>query len=180
LIDTAGQRSSEDAIEREGIRRTELQLGQADLVLQVVDASAPRDNEREHLMPSAGRENRILVLNKVDLGGHADWEFSPGVRFSCQTREGQEALNQAIWDFVMASGLSGENFRIAISARHQACLQKAIADLEAAKASLAKNELPELISIELRDALDAVGDVIGRHDTEDLLGRIFSEFCIGK
>jgi tRNA modification GTPase len=180
LIDTAGQRSSEDAIEREGIRRTELQLGQADLVLQVVDASAPRDNEREHLMPSAGRENRILVLNKVDLGVHADWEFSPGVRFSCQTREGQEALNQAIWDFVMASGLSGENFRIAISARHQACLQKAIADLEAAKASLAKNELPELISIELRDALDAVGDVIGRHDTEDLLGRIFSEFCIGK
>jgi tRNA modification GTPase len=187
LIDTAGQRSSEDAIEREGIRRTELQLGQADLVLEVVDASLPRGNERErarssgeHLMPSAGRENRILVLNKVDLGVHADWELSPGVRFSCQTREGQEALNQAIWDFVMASGLSGENFRIAISARHQACLQKAIIDLEAAKASLAKNELPELISIELRDALDAVGDVIGRHDTEDLLGRIFSEFCIGK
>jgi tRNA modification GTPase len=143
LIDTAGQRSSEDATEREGIRRTELQLGQADLVLQVVDASAPggnererarsSDNERGHLMPSAGRENRILVLNKVDLGVHADWELSPGVRFSCQTREG-----------------------------------------------LAKNELPELISIELRDALDAVGDVIGRHDTEDLLGRIFSEFCIGK
>jgi tRNA modification GTPase len=190
LIDTAGKRSSEDAIEREGIRRTELQLEQADLTLQVVDASLPRgnererarssDNEREHLVPSAGRENRILVLNKVDLGVHADWEFSPGVRFSCRTREGQEALNQAIWDFVMASGLSGENFRIAISARHQACLQKAITDLEAAKASLAKNELPELISIELRDALDAVGDVIGRHDTEDLLGRIFSEFCIGK
>ncbi len=89
-------------------------------------------------------------------------------------------MNQAIWDFVMASGLSGDNFRIAISARHQSCLQKAITDLEAAKASLAKNELPELISIELRDALDAVGDVVGRHDTEDLLGRIFSEFCIGK
>jgi len=216
LIDTAGKRSSEDAIEREGIRRTELQLGQADLVLQVVDASAPRgnererarssdssdeaagvlndraksenerqrsvrsDNEREHLMASAGREDRILVLNKVDLGLHSDWATSPGVRFSCRTREGQEALNQAIWDFVMASGLSGENFRIAISARHQACLQKAISDLEAAKAGLAKNELPELISIELRGALDAIGDVVGRHDTEDLLGRIFSEFCIGK
>jgi tRNA modification GTPase len=190
LIDTAGKRSSEDAIEREGIRRTELQLEQADLTLQVVDASLPRgnererarssDNEREHLVPSAGRENRILVLNKVDLGVHADWEFSPGVRFSCRTREGQEALNQAIWDFVMASGLSGENFRIAISARHQACLQKAITDLEAAKAGLAKNELPELVAIELRGALDAIGDVVGRHDTEDLLGRIFSEFCIGK
>ena len=216
LIDTAGKRSSEDSIEREGIRRTDLQLEQADLILRVVDGSLPRgnererarssdlsdeaagvfndraksenerqrsvrsDNEREHLMPSAGRENRILVLNKVDLGVHADWEFSPGVRFSCRTREGQEALNQAIWDFVMASGLSSDNFRIAISARHQSCLQKAISDLEAARAGLARSELPELISIELRAALDAIGDVIGRHDTEDLLGRIFSEFCIGK
>jgi tRNA modification GTPase len=80
----------------------------------------------------------------------------------------------------MAGGFSGQDFRIAISVRHQACLQKAIAEVEAAKAGLANNQLPELISIELRGALDAIGDVIGRHDTEDLLGRIFSEFCIGK
>ena len=181
LIDTAGKRSSEDAIEREGIRRTELQLGQADLVLEVVDASAPGGyvGQSENVV-SLKENNSILVLNKVDLGLNSDWAASPGVRFSCRTREGQEALNQAIWDFVMASGLSGDNFRIAISARHQACLQKAITDLGAAKGGLAKNELPELISIELRGALDSIGDVIGRHDTEDLLGRIFSEFCIGK
>jgi len=120
------------------------------------------------------------VLNKADLGIHGDWTSAKGVRFSCRTREGEEALNQAIWDFVMTGGLSGQDFRIAISARHQACLQKAITEVEAAKRGLANNELPELISIELRGALDAVGDVVGRHDTEDLLGRIFSEFCIGK
>jgi tRNA modification GTPase len=190
LIDTAGKRSSEDSIEQEGIRRTELQLAQADLVLQVVDASLPSGNERERAgasenkrerpMSSAGQKNRILILNKVDLGLHPDWEATRGVRFSCRTREGEEALNQAIWDFVMTGGFSGQDFRIAISVRHQACLQKAIAELEAAKRGLAKNELPELISIELRGALDAIGDVVGRHDTEDLLGRIFSEFCIGK
>ena len=186
LVDTAGKRSSEDSIEKEGIRRTELQLAQADLVLQVVDASRPNWNEREPAGPSLERaslarpSNRILVLNKVDLGVHPDWASRPGVRFSCRTREGEESLNQAIWDFVMAGGFSGQDFRIAISVRHQACLQKAIAELEAAKAGLANNELPELISIELRGALDAIGDVIGRHDTEDLLGRIFSEFCIGK
>ena len=190
LIDTAGKRSPEDAIEREGIRRTELQLEQADLVLQVVDASSPMvnerqragtsENERERSMSNGREKNRILVLNKIDLGLHSDRETSPGVRFSCRTREGEEALNQAIWDFVMTTGMSTDNFRIAISARHQACLQKAITDLTAAKAGLTNNELPELISIELRGALDAIGDVIGRHDTEDLLGRIFSEFCIGK
>jgi tRNA modification GTPase len=191
LIDTAGKRSSEDSIEQEGIRRTELQLAQADLVLEVVDASLRRTTgesmERASLPlplrdgPTGERPaNRILVLNKIDLGVHRDWESSAGVRFSCRTREGEEALNQAIWDFVMTGGFSGEDFRIAISVRHQACLQKAITELEAAKAGLANNELPELISIELRGALDAIGDVVGRHDTEDLLGRIFSEFCIGK
>jgi tRNA modification GTPase len=183
LIDTAGKRSSDDAIEREGIRRTELQLEQADLILQVVDASFPRSanvNEQERAGASRKQNNSILVLNKIDLGFHPDWVASQGIGFSCRTREGQEALNQAIWDFVMASGLNSDNFRIAISARHQACLQKAMTDLEAAKAGLSKNELPELVAIELRGALDSIGDVIGRHDTEDLLGRIFSEFCIGK
>ena len=181
LIDTAGKRSSEDSIELEGIRRTELQLAQADLVLQVVDASSPRGNAPDLERASLARpSNRVLVLNKVDLGLHPDWAASPGVRFSCRTREGEEALNQAIWDFVMTGGFSNQDFRIAISVRHQACLQKAVAELEAAKVGLANNELPELISIELRGALDAIGDVVGRHDTEDLLGRIFSEFCIGK
>jgi tRNA modification GTPase len=219
LIDTAGKRSSEDSIEREGIRRTELQLAQADLVLQIVDASLPShgdaetsglssqaagspdeapgvfgdraksggsddtaklESEPERPASRPEQKNRILILNKVDLGIHPDWESSPGVRFSCRTREGEEALNQAIWDFVMAGGFSGQDFRIAISVRHQACLQKAITELAAAKRGLANNELPELISIELRGALDAIGDVVGRHDTEDLLGRIFSEFCIGK
>jgi tRNA modification GTPase len=180
LIDTAGKRSSKDSIELEGIRRTELQLAQADLVLQVVDASLPSRDERQPVALNGRESNRVLVLNKVDLGLHPDWAASPGVRFSCRTREGEEALNQAIWDFVMTGGFSSQDFRIAINVRHQACLQKAVAELEAAKAGLANNELPELISIELRGALDAIGDVVGRHDTEDLLGRIFSEFCIGK
>jgi tRNA modification GTPase len=180
LIDTAGKRSSDDSIEQEGIRRTELQLAQADLVLQVVDASLPPGTEPGQSMLTEEQKNRILVLNKVDLGIHEDWASAKGVRFSCRTREGEEALNQAIWDSVMTGGLSSQDFRIAISARHQACLQKAITELEAAKRGMANSELPELISIELRGALDAIGDVIGRHDTEDLLGRIFSEFCIGK
>jgi tRNA modification GTPase len=197
LIDTAGKRLSEDSIEKEGIRRTELQLAQADLVLQVVDASLPpverclaspfAEATEDRCEAEGGvkvgtkeQKNRILVLNKVDLGIHEHWALTKGVRFSCRTREGEEALNQAIWDFVMTGGLSSQDFRIAISVRHQACLQKAITELDAAKAGLANNELPELISIELRGALDAIGDVVGRHDTEDLLGRIFSEFCIGK
>jgi tRNA modification GTPase len=185
LIDTAGKRFSRDAIEREGMRRTEEQLAQADLVLEVVAASEARtadgiERGREETSENLAAEKRILILNKVDLGMHADWRDADGVRFSCRTGEGQEALNEAIWSFVMAVGMGSEDFRIAINARHQSCLQRAIADLQAAMAGLARNELPELIAIDLRNALDAIGEVIGRHDTEDLLGRIFSEFCIGK
>jgi tRNA modification GTPase len=185
LIDTAGKRFSQDAIEREGIRRTEEQLAQADLVLEVIDASEARtvgenDRRRAGTRENLTADKRILILNKVDLGFHPDWEGVHGVRFSCRTGEGQEALNEAIWKLVMAGGVSSEDFRVAISARHQSCLQRAIVDLQAAMAGLARNELPELIAIDLRNALDAIGDVIGRHDTEDLLGRIFSEFCIGK
>ena len=72
------------------------------------------------------------------------------------------------------------DLRVAINARHQACLQTAKELLAAGGHTLRDGKSPEFISIELRGALDAVGEVIGKVDTEDLLGKIFSEFCIGK
>ena len=70
--------------------------------------------------------------------------------------------------------------RVAINARHQAALHGARVLLEIAQRSLEEGKSPEFVSIELRGALDAVGEVVGKMDTEDLLGKIFSEFCIGK
>jgi tRNA modification GTPase len=172
LIDTAGTRVSEDCLEREGIRRTEAQLAQADLVLWVVDASVARFSDP----PSEA----ILILNKIDLGLHPDWKHAAGIRFSCKTRTGLENLNQAVWDKAMGELVRSEDLHIAISARHQLHLEKAVALLEAALTSLQQEVSPEFISIDLRDALEALGEIVGRLDSEDLLGRIFSEFCIGK
>jgi tRNA modification GTPase len=89
-------------------------------------------------------------------------------------------LNQAIWDQVMGEKVKLADVRVAINARHQACLQRAKQLLAVGGQSLQDGKSPEFISIELREALDALGEVIGKLDTEDLLGRIFSEFCIGK
>ncbi len=175
LIDTAGARESSDLVESEGIRRTQQQVEQADLVIQVVDASAPpRD-----LKVFAGH-NSVLLLNKCDLGVHPQWHEFDAVRFSCQERIGLEELNQAIWDRVMGEKIKLADVRVAINARHQAYLQNAKQLLVAADQGLQDAKSPEFISIELRGALEAIGEVVGKLDTEDLLGKIFSEFCIGK
>jgi tRNA modification GTPase len=175
LIDTAGARESADLVESEGIRRAREQVDQADLVIQVVDGSEPPANLKKF---EEGKS--VLLLNKSDLGIHPQWREFDTVRFSCKEKTGLDALNQAIWERVMGEKVQLADVRVAISARHQACLQHAKKFLEAARNSLQEGKSPEFISIELRGALDAVGEVIGKLDTEDLLGKIFSEFCIGK
>jgi len=175
LIDTAGARESSDLVETEGIRRTYQEVEHADFVIHLVDASQPR-SEQNFL----GDRKGALLLNKIDLGLHSDWLEISGIRFSCTERIGLEDLNQAIWEHVMGGMGKMVDVRVAINARHQAALQGARLLLETAQRSLEEAKSPEFVSIELRGALDAVGEVVGKMDTEDLLGKIFSEFCIGK
>jgi tRNA modification GTPase len=175
LIDTAGARESSDILESEGVRRTRQQVAQADLVIEVVDSSLPPAGSN-----LARHTSSVLVLNKTDLGVHPGWEAANGVKFSCKERFGLEDLNEAIWDRVMGGAVKLDDVRVAINARHQACLQNAKELLAAGRRGLETGHLPELISIDLREALEAIGEVVGKLDTEDLLGKIFSEFCIGK
>ena len=175
LVDTAGVRDAADAIEREGIARTLRHLERADLVLHVVDASQPC---AESIDPG-----RLLVLNKTDLGEHPSWAGAAGVRISCLEDAGGcgiEPLADAVFERAMGRGMTSGDFAVAINARHQACLKRAEHDAQAARKALADGLSAEFIALELRGALDAVGDVVGRVDTEDLLGKIFSTFCLGK
>jgi len=175
LIDTAGTRESSDAVETEGIRRTFHEVENADFVIHVVDGSKPGSGY--HLL---GGRKGVVLLNKADLGLHPDWLEQPGIRFSCKERIGLEDLNQAISEQVMGGEVKLADVRVAVNARHQAALKTAKELLETARQSLEEAKSPEFISIELREALDAIGEVVGKMDTEDLLGKIFSEFCIGK
>ncbi len=177
LVDTAGIRESSDTIEREGIARTLRHLERADLVLHVADASQPPGE-----LPTPGH---LLVLNKIDLGEHPGWAGIPGVRLSCREEGGggnggMSALGDAVFSRVMGKGLAGGDCTVAINARHQACLKEADRFALAARQSLENGLSVEFAAIEIRSALDAVGDVVGRVDTEDLLGKIFSTFCLGK
>lgn len=177
LIDTAGLRESTDAIEQEGIARTLQNLERADLVLHVADASEPRSELQRAF---ASNEREIYVLNKTDLSVHETWENFEGVRVSCKTREGFEVLAERVFLRVMQGGVALADSSIAINARHQSCLKNASQFSDAARQAMLDGLSPEFVAIELRAALDAIGEVVGKADTEELITKIFSTFCIGK
>jgi tRNA modification GTPase len=175
VIDTAGLRETEDPVEREGVERARRAAEAADLRIHLVDA-AEKDS------PSPLFADELLVLNKVDLIADRD-ALPTGIQISCRSGEGIELLVQAI--LAKATGRSstlGEAAPdvTAINTRHRDCLLKARGHLDAAIALLESGEPPELVAVELRSALGDVGEIIGEAGTEEILGKIFSSFCIGK
>lgn len=178
LVDTAGVREAGDLIEAEGIQRTVRQIEAADLLLEIADASAPRPTDAVFPATSA---KHLLVLNKSDLGEHPSWAGAKAVRLSCNTGAGFDSLSQTIRDSLHFGDVDWGEHAVAINARHQASLALARTALTAAIELLEDSASdPELAAIDLREALDALGEIPGRVDTEDLLGVIFSSFCIGK
>ncbi len=177
LVDTAGLRESADAIEREGVARTRRMVENADLLLEVVDASLP-PGERVELPPESGAK-QLLVLNKADLEIHPGWRESGGVKVSCLQSRGIDTLTAAMVE-VLGGGEGFTGMEAAVNARHKACLERAAKSLTAGLEQLDAGAAPEFVAMDLHDALDALGEVAGRTDTEDLLGVIFSRFCIGK
>ncbi len=178
LVDTAGVRESDDAIETQGIQRTVRQIEDADLLLEIADASQPRPAQAVH--PS-NHATHLLVLNKSDLGEHPSWLNAEAIRISCMAGNGFDLLTEKIRTSLHFTEADFGEHAIAINARHQASLALADTSLRAALELLTKqNTDPELASIDIREALDALGEIPGKVDTEDLLGVIFSTFCIGK
>lgn len=178
LVDTAGVREASDRIEAEGIQRTVREIEVADLLLEVADAHQARPEEG--ILPATAAQH-LLVLNKSDLGEHSSWAGVKAVRISCATGEGFPLLAEQIRETLHFSEADWGEHAVAINARHQASLELARTGLMAALELLDdQNSDAELAAIDLREALDALGEIPGKVDSEDLLGVIFSRFCIGK
>ena len=177
LTDTAGLRTGEtDAVEAEGIARTKHSLAQADLLLHVIDASAPRPPDFE---ASARNGSEVLLLNKSDLPEHGDWKSYNALRISCLGENGLAGLEEAILSKVSEQHWDGSS-AVAINTRHRDCLRRALASCDQARQALLKSLAPELVAVDLRGALHAVGEVVGHADMEQILDSLFAQFCIGK
>jgi len=193
FIDTAGLREGTDEIEIEGIKRSRTSLERAELILHVLDNSEPfTDADANYLHEFAGKK-RIVVRNKIDLGApasgrrdgsdeHAGWKPAlPGtIGVSCTTGEGLEELKDAIKSLVWSGEIHADMLQVMINSRHQDALRRAReATANTMKAFAAGHGL-EIAAMELRLAVNAIGEVVGKTTTEDLLDSIFSQFCIGK
>ncbi len=180
LADTAGLRETDDAVEREGVRRAQAELQHADLAIVVV---APDDDGEAalatHLPPDSAR---IVVHNKIDLTDEpvARTATHAGVHHIWLSVRQGTGLDELIAELRRQAGHdeAGEG-AFSARARHVAALQRAGAAIEAALAALQTHQ-PELAAEELRQAQQAVGEITGEFTTDDLLGEIFSSFCIGK
>jgi tRNA modification GTPase len=183
LVDTAGLRQSTDTIEKSGMERTSREVARADVVLEVVDGSLPRAEARR-VAGLEGRRGHLVILNKSDLVLDPSWLEAGSdenlIPMSCHNEMGVEALRQAMRDAVWSGAGTSETQLVAINARHQNCFLRAAGALEQGGNALAAGEAPEFVAVHLRESMEAVGEVTGRVDVEEILGAIFSRFCIGK
>lgn len=185
LLDTAGIREAVDLVEQEGVRLTLEKIPQADMVLFLVDSSRPFDAEDQLLFDNLADRRFILVKNKADLPASIDLPSSlrgvPTVEISTHTGEGVDLLRQMLHDTFLRDGAVDSREYVAISqARQRDVLAKGRDALESFRQNLAAGQTAELLAIDLRDVLRAVGEVTGETTPDDILDLIFQRFCIGK
>lgn len=180
LVDTAGLREGGDAIEREGMRRARAELASADLALAVVDARLPQADRAAIETAIGAAPLRLWIHNKSDLLAHPPPDRDDVVHVSALSGHGLPALHQRLRALALGgAGADDGSGEFSARARHVEALQRASQHAEAANRELHHERL-ELAAEELRLSHEALGEITGKISPDDMLGRIFSTFCIGK
>ncbi|OWY66063.1 tRNA uridine-5-carboxymethylaminomethyl(34) synthesis GTPase MnmE [cyanobacterium TDX16] len=184
VLDTAGIRATEDRVEKMGVERSLSSAQAADLVLLTVDAAAGWIQADEEIYLQVKHRPLILVINKIDLATvetvNYPAEISQVVTTAAACNRGIDALEQAILAKVQSGKVDSANLDLAINQRQAAALIRAQTCLEQVREAI-EQQLPlDFWTIDLRGAIQALGEITGEEVTESLLDRIFSQFCIGK
>ncbi|MDJ0905198.1 MAG: tRNA uridine-5-carboxymethylaminomethyl(34) synthesis GTPase MnmE [Woeseiaceae bacterium] len=176
LVDTAGLRDDPDRIEEEGIRRARKALESADAVLWIQDAREPQRADIDEDIPEGA--DVVIVRNKIDVTGDAPGLVDDILFVSAKTGAGIDALQERLRRAAGYRDLGEGAFTA--RKRHVDALRRAAAHFEAGRTALEKTRAGELLAEELRLAQEALGEITGAVSSDDLLGRIFADFCIGK
>ena len=185
VLDTAGIRETEDKVEKIGVERSRAAAKQADLVLLTIDAESGWTEEDSEIYEQVKHRQLIIIINKIDLVKTIpELPFSSGIHpivaAAAALDRGIADLETAILDAVSGGNLQAANSDLAINQRQAAALTRAKISLEQCTDTIS-NKLPlDFWTIDLRGAIQALGEVTGEEVTESVLDRIFSRFCIGK
>jgi tRNA modification GTPase len=182
LVDTAGIRKSGDRIEMIGIERSKQKMEEADLILFVIDASKPLEEADLSIYEELKDKRHIVVANKVDLGYKVDVENFEGnsiIKVSALEKSGIDELEKEILSKI---GINlNEEVGTYISLRHEVNLKKSKEVLSSFLERYSKEDMsPEIAMLDIREAISYLEEIVGGITTEDILGSIFSRFCIGK
>ncbi|MBE9168039.1 tRNA uridine-5-carboxymethylaminomethyl(34) synthesis GTPase MnmE [Pleurocapsales cyanobacterium LEGE 06147] len=184
VLDTAGIRATQDKVEKIGVERSRHAARSADLILLTIDARAGWTTEDAEIYQQVQHLPVILVINKIDLAPPETVKYPVQIEQIVTTaaakNEGIENLESAILASVQTGKVAAANLDIAINQRQAAALTQAKTSLEKVQETI-NNELPlDFWTIDLRGAIQALGEITGEEVTESVLDRIFSRFCIGK
>lgn len=188
LVDTAGIRTVTEPVEELGVQRARQKVRDADLVLFMVDASAPLSPEDLELYASLGGAARIVVLNKIDLAAEgtldamsAQFPEISTVKISARNHAGLPALYDAVYSHIMGdTAVVREREACAPNIRHRAVLEETMAACGRLRQAFVAGITVDLVAVEVQAALDGLGDIVGVTTPDEVLDRIFAEFCIGK
>lgn len=188
LVDTAGLRASADQIESAGIELTKKKANEAEFIIAVFDGSMELDQDDLEIISSLRGDKAVLVINKIDIPQNLSegqfHEYLPHheiVRTSAKEGVGIDDLKALIFQKLVGRKDKREASESIISElRHKIAIEKAREGLYSFKEALSKGESPEFLAVDLRYALHSLGEITGEVTTEDVLGKIFSKFCIGK
>ena len=188
VIDTAGIHTTEDVIEKIGVKKAKKYASEADLIIYVVDSSLPMDEDDNEILEMIRGKKCIVLLNKSDLESVIsvkelqDRLGSDTVMIKTSTKEntGIDEFEKAITEMFFKGDISLDNEIIITNVRHKEALQDALSSFREVNKSLEMNMPEDFYSIDLMNAYSSLGTIIGEEVGEDLVNEIFSKFCMGK
>ena len=183
LVDTAGIHETDDIVESIGVNKSKKAIDESELVLLMLDATRELSKEDEELLEATKNKNRIILINKIDADKKINKDMFKNdkvIEISTKTSAGLEELEETIEEMFNISELNIENEIVITNVRHKNLIHKAAEEIKNAIVSI-KNGLPiDMLSIDLQEALQNLGEITGESISEEVVKGIFAKFCVGK
>ncbi len=183
LVDTAGIHETDDIVESIGVNKSKKAIDESELVLLMLDATRELSKEDEELLEATQNKNRIILINKIDADKKINKDMFKSdkvIEMSTKTLAGIEELEETIEEMFNISELNIENEIVITNVRHKNLIHKAAEEIKNAIVSI-KNGLPiDMLSIDLQEALQNLGEITGESISEEVVKGIFAKFCVGK